>query len=221
MRPVRGECAPQLTRHQAGAVELQQRADEDSTDFLAHIAVGQALLKAGDTYESLPYLERAKALFPEYAGGNSPYWLLAGAHQRAGRTGKVLVELEALTALNRAHYPGLRTLATVRADLADIDGAAWALESAQYVYPYDERDHRRLGAWFLETGQYGKAIREHRAVLALGPFNRPEALYRLALAELAAGDRRAARSTVLQALEQAPNYEEALELLLDLREGTE
>ncbi len=198
--------------------ELQQRAAEDSTDFLANLAVGQALLKAGDTDESLPYLERAKALFPEYAGGNSPYWLIAGAHQRAGRTGKVLVELEALTAINRAHYPGLRTLATVRADLADVDGAAWALESAQYVYPYEEADHRRLATWFLETGQAAKAIRERRAVLALRPFNRAEALYQLALAQLASGDRKAARSTVLQALEQAPNYEEALELLLDLQE---
>lgn len=201
--------------------ELNQRAAEDSTDFLAHLAMGQAMLKAGNADESLAYLERAKMLFPEYAGGDSPYWLLAQAHQQAGRTGKVLVELEALTALNRAHYAGLRSLATVRAGLTDVDGASWALESALYVYPYEERDHRRLAVWFLETGQAGKAVRERRAVLALRPFNRAEALYQLALAQLAGGDQMAARSTVLQALEQAPNYEEALELLLELQDGGE
>ncbi len=52
----------------------------------------------------------------------------------------------------------------------------------------------------------------------MDPFNRAEALYQLAVAQWAAGERQAARSTVLEALEQAPNYEEALELLLEMRE---
>lgn len=198
------------------AKSMARRAAEDSTDFLAHFATGMSLM-ATHPDSSLPYLERAKVLFPEYAGEDSPYFLLARAHHQAGRSGKVAVELGELTSRNQAHYPGLRLLAEVRLDLADTSGAAMALESAQYVYPFESADHLRLAHWYSAVGQSEMAILERRAVLAMDPFNRAEALYQLAVAQWTAGDRRAARSTVLEALEQAPNFEEALELLLELR----
>jgi tetratricopeptide (TPR) repeat protein len=196
---------------------MVRRAAEDSTDFLAQLATGASLLAAHPD-SALPYLERAKVLFPEYAGTDSPYFLLALAHHQSGRSGKVAVELQELTSRNQAHYQGLRMLAEARLDLADTSGAAQAVASAQYVYPFESADHLRLARWYSALGQTGMAIQERRAVLAMDPFNRAEALYQLAVAQLAAGDRRAARSTVLEALEQAPNYEEALELLLEMRE---
>jgi tetratricopeptide (TPR) repeat protein len=195
---------------------MVQRAAEDSTDFLALLATGASLLAAHPD-SALPALERAKALFPEYAGQDSPYFLLAQAHHQAGRSGKVVVELQELTSRNQAHYQGLLLLAEARLDLADTSGAAQAVASAQYVYPFESADHLRLAQWYSELGQPAMAIQERRAVLAMNPFNRAEALYQLALAQWTTGDRQGARSTVLEALEQAPNYEEALELLLELR----
>lgn len=195
---------------------MARRAAEDSTDFLAQLATG-AILLATHPDSALPYLERAKVLFPEYAGKDSPYFLLALAHHQSGHGGKVAVELAELTSRNQAHYQGLLMLAQARLDLADTSGAAQAVASAQYVYPFESADHLRLARWFSALGQPGMAIQERRAVLAMDPFNRAEALYQLAVAQWAAGDRRAARSTVLEALEQAPNYEEALELLLEMR----
>jgi Tfp pilus assembly protein PilF len=53
----------------------------------------------------------------------------------------------------------------------------------------------------------------------LNPVDRAEALYQLALAQLEAGDNAAARRTVLRALEIAPNFERAQELLLRVRSG--
>jgi tetratricopeptide (TPR) repeat protein len=197
--------------------EMRERADRDSTDFLAHLFTGRALMET-EPDSSLPYLERAKALFPEYAGGDSPYWLLAAAHHRSGRLGKVQVELEALTTRNRAHYPGLRMLTEVRLQLADTSSALDPLGDVQYLYPYQEEDHRLLALGFSGEGETMLALRERRAILALNPFNRAEALLGLAQAQWAAGQRRTARSTVLQALEQAPNYQEALDLLLEIRE---
>ncbi len=52
--------------------------------------------------------------------------------------------------------------------------------------------------------------------MALDPVDRVEALYLLALAHHRAGERDEARLVVLQALEMAPNYEDALDLLLEL-----
>ena len=50
--------------------------------------------------------------------------------------------------------------------------------------------------------------------------HRADALYRLALAQRDGGDPETALTTVVRALEIAPNFMEALELLLELREGT-
>jgi Tfp pilus assembly protein PilF len=61
------------------------------------------------------------------------------------------------------------------------------------------------------------AIRERKALLALDPTDRVEALYQLALAYADAGDMVAARREVLRALEQAPNYSKAQDLLLRIR----
>ena len=63
------------------------------------------------------------------------------------------------------------------------------------------------------------AVRARQAVLALGPTDRADAHYRLAAAMAAAGDKAGARSQVLRALEIAPSFDAALELLLELRGG--
>jgi Tfp pilus assembly protein PilF len=56
-------------------------------------------------------------------------------------------------------------------------------------------------------------------VLALAPANVAEARYQLALALYQSGDPAAARREVLRALELAPAFEQAQDLLLRIREG--
>jgi Tfp pilus assembly protein PilF len=51
----------------------------------------------------------------------------------------------------------------------------------------------------------------------LEPVDRAEALYQLSLAYFEAGDVANARRTVLQALEDAPSFEKAQDLLLEIR----
>nr|NIQ52378.1 hypothetical protein [Gemmatimonadota bacterium]NIT86461.1 hypothetical protein [Gemmatimonadota bacterium]NIU72493.1 hypothetical protein [Gammaproteobacteria bacterium]NIX38737.1 hypothetical protein [Gemmatimonadota bacterium]NIY38798.1 hypothetical protein [Gemmatimonadota bacterium] len=77
--------------------------------------------------------------------------------------------------------------------------------------------HDRLAELHAELGDHEAAVRERRAVVALDPPDRAEAYYRLAVAQRDAGDAEGARRSVLGALEIAPNYEAALELLLALR----
>ena len=56
-------------------------------------------------------------------------------------------------------------------------------------------------------------------MVALNPVDRAEALYQLAQAYYEAGDAPAAKREVLRALEDAPNFEKAQELLLKLQQG--
>lgn len=191
-------------------------AEDDPEGFFAHLAAGRSLVGVDDE-AAAQHLERAKLLFPSLTEGESPYFLLAGIHLRAGRLEEAERELAALVERNQAHLEALLELAEVRRELGDLSGAVRALASAQYVYPFTAEDHQRLAGWLRTLGEDAPEVRERRAVLALAPFNRPRALYELALAQRDAGDPAGARSTVLEALEQAPNYEEALELLLELR----
>ena len=55
-----------------------------------------------------------------------------------------------------------------------------------------------------------------RAVIALEPVDRAEALYQLAKTYFDSGDLENARRSVILALEGAPNYQRAQELLLEI-----
>jgi hypothetical protein len=68
-------------------------------------------------------------------------------------------------------------------------------------------------------GDHPKTIRERRALVALEVVDRAQVLYELARAYYEAGDSVKARREVLRALEIAPSFDEALELLLVLQPG--
>ncbi len=191
---------------------------KEGDDFYAVLMLARALLEEGELEAAVTHLERAKSLFPEYAGPASPYELLAHAHQRMGAPERAAAELEALTAINERNYAANLELAELRESQGDVARAAAALDRAVYIYPYDMALHERLADLYSRLGDEAAEIRERRAVLALDPVDRPEALYELVRAYYQSGDWVAARRTVLQALEEAPGFERAQDLLLEIRE---
>ena len=88
---------------------------------------------------------------------------------------------------------------------------------AVFISPYEIPVHTRLAGLYARLGETRKAVRERRAVVELDPVDLAEALYQLALAQYEAGDLQSARRSVLRALEEAPSFEKAQELLLTLR----
>jgi hypothetical protein len=92
------------------------------------------------------------------------------------------------------------------------------LERMLWIWPYDAATHARLAEAATRAGLPGKAVRERRAIIALGPSDLLAARVELARALMGAGDRTAARREVLAVLEQAPTYERAQQLLLELRQ---
>lgn len=202
---------------QAGPDEVVRLASGEPDDFVAQLRAGRALFNAGRRDEAVPYLERAKELFPEYAGRGSPYDLLARIWREKGDLRRAAAELERMTALNENAYEENVALSEILEELGDIAGAAAALERAVYIYPFEIELHERLAALYARTGEWEKAVREREVVLALDPVDRAEAFYQLALAHFEAGDAASARRAVLRALEIAPNFERAQELLLRLR----
>ncbi len=98
-------------------------------------------------------------------------------------------------------------------------GTAESLELAMYISPYDIAAHARLAALYANAGNKAGAVRERQAIVALRPVDMAEARYQLALAHFENGDRANARREVVRALENAPNFAKAQELLLKLSEG--
>jgi Tfp pilus assembly protein PilF len=85
-----------------------------------------------------------------------------------------------------------------------------------FINPFDLATHERLATLSQEAGDKLRVVRERLAIVALAPVDRADALYQLALAQHEVGDDARARTSVLRALEEAPNYERAQTLLLTL-----
>jgi cellulose synthase operon protein C len=110
-------------------------------------------------------------------------------------------------------------LAAVTAARARGDDAALlaALERVQWIWPYELELHAAMADAAARLGRHDVAVRERRVILALGPADQLDARYRLAVALRDAGDVAGARREVLRVLEQAPTFERAQRLLLELR----
>jgi Flp pilus assembly protein TadD len=91
------------------------------------------------------------------------------------------------------------------------------LKKSFYIHPFDASLHKLAGDLYLENGNPAEAAREFRVLIALQPPDIAEAHYLLARSLEASGNRVEARREVLRALEIAPGFEKAQELLLKLR----
>ncbi len=186
-------------------------------DFLSRIAQGKRLLEAGRLDEAKTVFEQAKAMFPEYVGGESPYRHLAAIHRQKGDLRAAAAELARVTAIDENDYDSNLALAGLLEESGDRAGATAALERAIFISPYDVSLHTKLAELYAAIGDKTKVVRERQAVVALGPVDRAGALYQLALAYYEAGDRAGARRELLKALELAPSFERAQQLLLRIR----
>lgn len=208
---------------QLAAIDVSRRSPSEhgsvevGGDFVAALRAAKAALDAGELDVARRDAERARAMFPEYGGANSPHLLLFEIHTGTGDTAAAIAALRSHVDRRESDYDSHIALADLLERTGDSRGAADILERAMYIHPYDAAVHERMAGIYAATGQHAKAVRERRAVVALNPVNRADALYRLAAALLDAGNRQEARRQVLRALEIAPNFADAQELLLRLQ----
>jgi len=156
-------------------------------------------------------------LFPEYAGDDSAYWYLAKIYKQRNDLKAAARQLQSMVAINADHYQSHLMLGDILKSLGKKPEAAEILTRAVYIYPYDPALHETLAGLYEDMDNWPLAARARESVLALAPVDLAEAHYRLAYAYARAGDNMSARFQVLRALERAPSYPQALELLLDLR----
>lgn len=202
-----------------GTDELVARANAVPGSWRAQMLAAQALSRARRTDEATRMLERAHALFPEFGGADSPAAILAVVYLQRGDTTKAMAMLDVVVKSDESAFDANVTLSRLALARHDSATATDALERAVWINPFKPELHQTLAAVAAGRKDHARAIRERRALVALDPVDRAEALYQLALAYRDGGDLTAAKRTVLRALEEAPNFGKAQDLLLAIVDG--
>ena len=181
--------------------------------YAAQLAYGQALAAAGDRAAFAP-LERAAALVPVTSGEDSPHAVMARLAEALGDEARAMAEYQAVLAQDHTTVEAARRLAALAGKANKPELLALAYERIVAIDPFDPAAHRALGRLAVTAGQPQTAVREFTAALALKPADRAAAHCDLAEALLAARRPADAKAEALAALEIAPSYDRAQELLL-------
>jgi tetratricopeptide (TPR) repeat protein len=206
-----------LHREGTGVESMRLWVREDPGTFLARLSLGRALFLEERYDEAELELLAALSLFPEYGGQDGPLVYLAQIHREKGELDRAAQALRRLGRLSETLPSVHSEEASLWLELENREAAAGALEKVVEIIPFDLDAHIGLAGLYGELGEREGTVRERRAILALDPTDRADAHYRLAMALADAGRRDEARTQVLRALEIAPTFEAALELLLELR----
>ena len=152
----------------------------------------------------------------EYSDEHNAYEPLADAYLKKGNKKAAVDTLKKFLTYSETGYAASLKLADLLLEEGDNAGARHALEGTVYIRPLDMAAHQKLGELLLSQKQFAPAVREFETLIALNSPDRAGAYYKLAESNFGAGNRPDARRNVMKALEIAPSYQPAQELLLKI-----
>lgn len=174
------------------------------------------LAGGGDWTGARDAAHRAIELYPEYVDEGSAYLVAAEAAEQLGEDESATDLLTTYHELGGYHPDALARLAS-HLDAAGRRAAALGvLEDVRWVAPLTASLHSRLGDWLLEAGRAEQALTEYTLWQATEPHDQANVHFKLARAYLALDDREKGREHLLYALEIAPQFREAQQLLLEI-----
>lgn len=198
--------------------QLSEILSRRPNDFFANLYLGAAYKNKSDWEAAAKHLRMAIEQFPDYVAEPNPYRLLVEVELARGREAEAIEVLEKLVSVDESDYRSHRLLAELLEKNGGRRQALEVLKSAVYINPFDATLQSKLGRLLLQEGDFRMAVVAFRSALALEPVDKPRAHVDLAEALAAAGERGEAKRHLLAALEIAPRYARAQELLLKLVE---
>jgi len=173
------------------------------------------LIQAKQWSEAQTLLNHFIALYPTQIGVDSAYLQLAAVDRALGQTDAERAALTKLADLDDNATDAYRRLAELAASAGDWAAEKKAAERFLAVNPLVAPPYQSLAEAEEKLGDEGGAIAANRTQLLLSPANPAEVHYQLARLLHRFNDPEARRQ-VLQALEDAPRYRDALALLLEI-----
>ena len=193
---------------------LYEHLQTSPRSFYAHLQLGLIFFADKNLVMALHHLTIASELLPAYSDSPNPRHILAVIYEELGDTQALSRELEALLKVNSYAYSAALKLAQTAQAGGEPERAASYLEKAIALNPYDQEVHRSLAAVAMQHLDYPTAIREYGVLLALDETDPALANTDLAEAFLLDGNKSEAKRYALAALEIAPMFERAQDILL-------
>jgi Tfp pilus assembly protein PilF len=202
----------------ATADSLRTLARENPQSYPVQVALGLALRKAGGNDEAMQVFERAAALAPTAAGPESPHAQMADIALDKKDRKRAITELTALLAVDFENLGAAEQLAELLKEDGVNDPAKLrpVYERIVSLDPFNGEARSSLGRVALQRNDYEFAAREFRTVIALKPIDPAVTHTDLAESYLKAGKKDDAKRQALAALEIAPAYARAQDLLLQI-----
>ena len=197
---------------------LRTLARENEQSYPVQVAFGLALRKAGNTDEAMKIFEHAATLAPTAVGAESPHAQMAEIALDKKDRKRAITELTALFAVDFENLDAAEDLAKLLKEDGVTDSAKLrpVYERIVALDPYSGEARSALGRVALQRNDYDFAAREFRTAIALKPIDPAVAHTDLAESYLKAGKRDDAKRQALAALEIAPAYARAQDLLLQI-----
>lgn len=210
---------PSPAQHPDASIDaLRKQVEAHPRDFTAHFQLGLIYYRLKNYPVAIEHLTVASDLLPGYSASPGPRQILAEIYGQLGDNQAMIRELDALIKVNQHAFDACIKLGQVALANNQIERAVYYLERAIAVNPYDPTVHRSLGEIFMQKSDYTGAIREYSVLVAIDDTDPALANTDLAEAFLRDGKKPQAKSYALAALEIAPMFERAQDILLDALE---
>jgi tetratricopeptide (TPR) repeat protein len=196
--------------------QLKTLAESNPGSFPVLMELAQALHESGDGPAAIEVLERAARLVPSATGSANPHALIQLIATERGDTARAIQALEALLKVDHSDVESARKLAGLLEKQGDTARAAAAHKIVAELDPFDAASQGKVGRFAMQNRNATEAIRAFRSALASNPPDRAGAHLDLGEAYLLGGQLADAKMQALAALEIAPSFERAQDLLLKI-----
>src|SRR5438876_36801 len=190
--------------------------ERNPDDFFANLQLGGILKKEKANGAAEVYLKKAQALFPEYVEPGNPYQVLADIYLEEKRPDEALTQLLGWSRYDENALAPLMRAAEIYRERKDWENEARMLQLSVYIHPYDPAAHTMLGEASMESRDWATAVAAYKVLVGLNPADLAGAHFNLARAWSESGRKQEAKKETLRALEIAPTFEKAQQLLLKL-----
>ncbi len=194
---------------------LARWVEEHPTSLSGLLALAKQSIQTRNWERAVPPLEKLIDLYPEQIGGDSAYVLLAAVHRQQKSIAAERRVLESYVPKDDAPAESLFRLLELQQ--ADLDWPAMLATAVrlQAIQPLSPVMQRSRAAAAEKTGQLPEALSALTALTELAPDDAADLHFRLARVYHQMKSP-AAKRHVLKALEAAPRFRAAQELLLEI-----
>ncbi|MFO0918091.1 MAG: peptidase MA family metallohydrolase [Planctomycetaceae bacterium] len=212
--------------------DLSGIIDDDDPDRLAGwvkdhptslrglLALAKQSVQSHEWDRAVAPLQKLVELYPEQIGGDSASLLLAAVHRRRKDAASERKLLEDYVLKDDAPAESLFRLLELQQAARDWPAVMATAQRLRGIQPLSPALHRSQAMAAEELSRWSDAVTSLESLRLLAPDDPADLNYRLARGYRALGDPRAKRH-VLLALEAAPRFRAAQELLLELVDGQE